>query len=65
MTAGACSARSRSATSPPLSATRPASRVDKRTIVVGNPIKSLGSHSVSVKLHDDVAASVALNVIPG
>jgi large subunit ribosomal protein L9 len=38
--------------------------VDKRTIVVTNPIKSLGSHQVSVKLHDDVSASVALNVIP-
>ncbi len=38
--------------------------VDKRTIVVTNPIKSLGNHQVSVKLHDDVSASVALNVIP-
>ncbi|WP_372728951.1 50S ribosomal protein L9 [Nocardioides sp.] len=38
--------------------------VDKRTIAVKNPIKSLGSHLVSVKLHDDVSASVALNVIP-
>ncbi len=38
--------------------------VDKRTIVVTNPIKSLGTHQVSVKLHDDVSASVALNVIP-
>ena len=39
-------------------------QVDKRTIVVDNPIKSLGSHQVSVKLHDDVAAQVALNVVP-
>lgn len=38
--------------------------VDKRTIVVTNPIKSLGAHSVGVKLHDDVSATVALNVIP-
>ncbi len=38
--------------------------VDKRTIVVTNPIKSLGSHQIAVKLHDDVSASVALNVIP-
>ena len=38
--------------------------VDKRTIVVTNPIKSLGAHQVSVKLHEDVAAAVALNVIP-
>lgn len=39
-------------------------QVDKRTIVLGNPIKSLGSHVVSVKLHDEVSATVALNVIP-
>ncbi len=38
--------------------------VDKRTIAVKNPIKSLGSHEVSVKLHDEVSATVALNVIP-
>jgi len=38
--------------------------VDKRTIVVENPIKALGSHEVSVKLHDEVSAAVALNVIP-
>ena len=38
--------------------------VDKRTIVVTNPIKSLGNHQVSVKLRDDVSATVALNVIP-
>ncbi len=38
--------------------------IDKRTIVLGNPIKSLGSHQVSVKLHDEVSAAVALNVIP-
>ena len=38
--------------------------VDKRTIAVGNPIKSLGAHEVTVRLHEDVAATVALNVIP-
>jgi large subunit ribosomal protein L9 len=38
--------------------------VDKRTIAVRNPIKALGSHEVSVKLHDEVSATVALNVIP-
>lgn len=37
--------------------------VDKRTIVVVNPIKSLGAHTVSVKLHDDVEAQVSLNVV--
>ncbi len=38
--------------------------VDKRTLVLGNPIKSLGAHSVGVKLHDEVSASVTLNVVP-
>ena len=38
--------------------------VDRRTIVLGNPIKALGTHEVSVKLHDEVSATVALNVIP-
>ena len=37
--------------------------VDKRTIVVGNAIKSLGAHTVGVKLHDDVTATVNLNVV--
>lgn len=38
--------------------------VDRRTIVVAQPIKSLGDHTVSVRLHDESAATVALNVIP-
>jgi large subunit ribosomal protein L9 len=37
--------------------------VDRRTIVVTNPIKSLGAHSVTVKVHDDVEAKVNLNVV--
>ncbi|MEP9381888.1 50S ribosomal protein L9 [Nocardioides sp. KR10-350] len=39
-------------------------QIDKRTIALGNPIKSLGSHEISVKLHDEVSATVALNVVP-
>jgi large subunit ribosomal protein L9 len=39
-------------------------QVDKRTIVVPQPIKTLGSHQVSIRLHEDVSATVALNVIP-
>ena len=39
-------------------------KVDRRTIVVVQPIKSLGAHEVSVKLHDGVAAKVSLNVVP-
>ena len=37
--------------------------VDKRTIVVGNPIKSLGAHTVTVKVLDDVEAQINLNVV--
>ena len=37
--------------------------VDKRTIAVKNPIRSLGAHEVSVRLHDEVSATVALNVV--
>jgi large subunit ribosomal protein L9 len=39
-------------------------QVDKRKIIVGNPIKSLGSHQVTVKVHDEVDATVNLNVVP-
>ena len=38
--------------------------IDKRTIALGNPIKALGAHEVSVKLHDEVSAKLALNVVP-
>jgi large subunit ribosomal protein L9 len=37
--------------------------IDKRTIALANPIKALGNHSVSVKLLDEVSASVALSVV--
>ena len=43
--------------------TEAGAEVDKRTIVVGNPIKSLGAHTVTVKVHDDVEAQVSLNVV--
>jgi large subunit ribosomal protein L9 len=38
--------------------------VDKRKVMVGNPIKSLGSHQVVVKVHDELEATVNLNVVP-
>ena len=37
--------------------------VDKRRIQVGNPIKTLGAHQVTVKVHDDVTATVDLDVV--
>ncbi|MGL5808901.1 MAG: 50S ribosomal protein L9 [Nocardioides sp.] len=39
--------------------------VDRRAVVVGKPIKSLGAHQVSARIHEDVVASVRLNVIAG
>ena len=39
--------------------------VDKRKIIVGNPIKSLGTHQVTVKVHDELDALVNLNVVAG
>jgi large subunit ribosomal protein L9 len=41
----------------------PGASVDKRKIVLGNPIKSLGSHSVTVRIHDELEATVQLNVV--
>ncbi|HJQ05299.1 MAG TPA: 50S ribosomal L9 C-terminal domain-containing protein [Nocardioides sp.] len=32
-------------------------------MVIASPIKALGNHAVSVKLHDEVSASVALTVV--
>ena len=43
---------------------RPARRSTSARSWSSNPIKSLGAHEVSVKLHDEVSATVALNVIP-
>lgn len=37
--------------------------VDKRTIAIKNPIKSLGAHQVAVRLHDEVTATVSINVV--
>ncbi len=37
--------------------------IDKRKILVGNPIKSLGSHQVTVKVHDELDATVNLTVV--
>ena len=40
-------------------------KVDKRTIVVDQPIRALGAHTVAVRLHEDVLATVQLNVVAG
>jgi large subunit ribosomal protein L9 len=38
--------------------------IDKRRIEIGQPIKSLGSHQVDVRIHPEVSAALALNVVP-
>jgi len=39
--------------------------VDRRRIDVGQPIKSVGTHPVTVRVHDEVAAEVVVDVRPG
>ncbi|GIJ00603.1 LSU ribosomal protein L9P [Sediminihabitans luteus] len=39
--------------------------VDKRKIEIGQPIKSTGSYTVSVRLHPEVSANIAVNVVAG
>ncbi|HSK53821.1 MAG TPA: 50S ribosomal protein L9 [Jiangellales bacterium] len=38
--------------------------VDKRKIEVRSPIKTVGVHEVTVRLHADVSATVRLDVVP-
>lgn len=38
--------------------------IDKRRIEMGAAIKTVGTHEVTVHLHDDVAATVHLAVVP-
>lgn len=37
--------------------------LDKRRIVIGSPIKSVGRHQVSVKIHDEVTSSFDVEVV--
>ncbi|MEV7090381.1 50S ribosomal protein L9 [Streptomyces sp. NPDC093085] len=37
--------------------------VDKRRIELGTPIKTLGAHQVSVRLHPEVAAKLGIEVV--
>ncbi|ARZ69048.1 50S ribosomal protein L9 [Streptomyces sp. HU2014] len=38
-------------------------KVDKRRVEVGSPIKTLGSHQISVRLHADVVAKLGIEVV--
>lgn len=39
-------------------------QLDRRRLELQHPIKSLGTHSVSVRLHPEVAAVVTVEVVP-
>ena len=39
--------------------------LDRRKIELGQPIKTVGRHAVSVRLHPEVAATVTLEVVAG
>jgi large subunit ribosomal protein L9 len=38
-------------------------QVDRRRVEVGSPIKTVGSHEVTVRLHPEVSATVAVEVV--
>ncbi len=37
--------------------------VDKRRIEIGNPIKTVGVHQVSIRVHPEVVATVGVDVV--
>ena len=37
--------------------------IDRRKVIIPQPIKSLGSYTVTVKLHSDVTASIDVDVV--
>ncbi len=39
-------------------------QVDKRRIEIGQPIKTVGAHQVTVRLHPEVTATVSVEVVP-
>ncbi len=39
-------------------------KLDRRLVSLPTPIKSLGSHTVSVKVHPEVEASLSVDVVP-
>jgi large subunit ribosomal protein L9 len=38
--------------------------IDKRRVELGAPIKTVGQHRVTVRLHQEVSAALDLNVVP-
>jgi large subunit ribosomal protein L9 len=40
-------------------------KLDRRRVEIAAPIKTVGSHQVSVRLHDDVTATIDVEVVAG
>ncbi len=40
------------------------SSIDRRKVEIGNPIRSIGSYQVQVRLHPEVSATIDLEVVP-
>lgn len=40
-------------------------KLDKRSVVIKHPIKNVGTHAVTVKVHGDVEANLSLTVVAG
>ena len=40
-------------------------QVDKRKIEIGQPIKTVGEYTVSIRLHPEVSAKIAVKVVAG
>ncbi|GAA1723269.1 50S ribosomal protein L9 [Isoptericola hypogeus] len=40
-------------------------KVDKRKIEIGQPIKTVGEYTVSIRLHPEVSAKIAVKVVAG
>ena len=38
--------------------------VDKRRIEIGQPIKTVGAHTVNVRVHPEVTAAVSVEIVP-
>jgi large subunit ribosomal protein L9 len=38
--------------------------VDRKTVVLGQPIRAIGLHEIQVKLHPEVEFPITLDVIP-
>lgn len=39
-------------------------KIDKRSVEFAAPVKQIGNHKASVRVHEDVVADIELNVIP-